>query len=193
MIDREAFAALAARYQGSESAKYLDIEMWLEKNRARAKRLGIGGRPSRRVLDLGSGCGYFLHVCREIGHDARGIDWFEAGGIFDAVTSFLGVPVQQHRIVAGVPIPGAADAEVVTAHMICFNGHGGDVWGRDEWAWFLDQFTPGAVVGLEMNRERDGIMYQRGVAELFGQRGGVIENQHVVFSRLRSASPRNRA
>lgn len=188
-IDRDAFAAIAERFRDDKFAKYLDLPLWLHKNVQRAQRLGLDRSVPRRVLDLGCGCGYFLHVCRMLGHEVCGVDWYEPGSLFDEMRKLLDVPVAQYRIEAGLPIPGAGAAEVVTAHMITFNGHCEQPWGRDEWAWFLDQFQPGAMIGLEMNREPDGIMYQRGVAELFGERGGVISERHVVFSKLRARAP----
>ncbi len=185
-IDRAGLAELARKYARHSFAKYFDAERWVRVNVARARLLELHdvSRP-RRVLDLGAGFGYFLLVCRELGHDVQGVDI--ADPLYAEVTALLGVPVAEHRIEARHPLPsGLSPApDVVTAHMVCFNGHGTrSLWGARDWSTFLNSFK-GATLHLELNREPDGTMYPRGVAELFTERGAVITQHHVVFPRVR--------
>jgi hypothetical protein len=89
-IDQTAMAELAARHEsallpGQNWTKYFDNRRWLKLNIRRAQDIGLDRalRPLR-VLDLGSGAGYFLFVCRELGHAAnrcRRICWRGAGSI----------------------------------------------------------------------------------------------------------------
>lgn len=189
-IDRVRFGAIAQQFAAHPFAKYLQLEQWMTINVERAIRVGLHRGRSRHVLDLGCGCGYFLHVCRLFGHNVQGVDL--ADPFYQAVTSLLQVPVIEHRIEPGTPLPVPPPYDVVTAHMICFNGHRTrSLWGARDWERFLDPLV-GATVQLQLNRELDGTMYPRGVAELFGERGGVITAEHVVFERVRPA-PRPRS
>lgn len=181
-VDRDRFAALQAKYVGNSFAKYLDLEYWILVNVRRAQLLGLDNGVQRRVVDLGCGCGYFLHVCRLLGHDVQGVDWPKP--IYKDVAQLLGVPVLEHRIDPSSLPPIPPPYDVVTAHMVCFNGHNTrSLWGARDWAVFLDRFV-GATLHLELNRESDGTVFPRGVAELFGERGGVIVGRNVVFRRV---------
>lgn len=190
-IDRTALAALEQGFRGNPFAKYFDVERWVATNVARAELLGLLDGRRRRVLDLGAGFGYFLLVCRELGHDAIGVDLPDP--LYQAVTKLLRVPVIEHRVAPASILPaddGDARFDVVTAHMVCFNGHNTpNLWGARDWACFLDTFV-GATLHLELNRERDGTLYPPGVAELFGDRGAIITGHHVVFPRVRPPRPR---
>lgn len=190
-IDRARLSGIERRFPGHPFAKYFDVDRWVNVNIARAKLLGLHvaspdtGLGQRRVLDLGAGFGYFLLVCRELGHVVQGVDLPDP--LYQAVTELLDVPVVAHRIEPGAPLPVAPPYDVVTAHMVCFNGHRSrSLWGARDWGAFLDQLV-GATLHLELNRELDGTLFPRGVAELFGDRGAVITGHHVVFARVRPA------
>jgi SAM-dependent methyltransferase len=185
-IDRAKLAELARKFAGHPFEKYFDVERWVRVNVARARLLELHQSQRRTVLDLGAGFGYFLLVCRELGHDVQGVDLHDP--LYVAVTELLGVPVAHHRIEASKPLPFPSSADVVTAHMVCFNGHGSrSLWGVRDWTMFLERFV-GTTLHLELNRERDGTLYPRGVAELFGDRGAVITQHHVVFAHVRAGA-----
>src|SRR5262245_66568700 len=57
-----------------DGRKYLRLPLYLRDSVARAVALGLDRSPPLRVLDLGSGAGYFLLACRHFGHDALGFD-----------------------------------------------------------------------------------------------------------------------
>lgn len=185
-IDRGKLAELEREFAGHPFAKYFDVDRWVRVNVARARLIELHvGRP-RRILDLGAGFGYFLLVCRELGHHVQGVDLHDP--LYAAVTELLGVPVARHRIEPSKPVPFPMPADIVTAHMVCFNGHGSrSLWGSRDWGMFLDAFV-GTTLHLELNREPDGTLFPRGVAELFGDRGAVITQHHVVFAHVRPAA-----
>lgn len=190
-VDLEQLAELARQWPRHGFAKYFDDTRWLRVNAQRALLLRLHDGPPRRVVDLGAGFGYFLLVARVLGHDVVGIDL--PSPLYQAVTALMGVPVVTHRIEPRAPLPAELASErfdVVTAHMVCFNGHGTRaLWGRRDWTTFLNPFI-GATLHLELNRERDGALFPRGVAELFGERGAIITGRHVVFPRVRGPQPR---
>lgn len=182
-IDLAAFAALASRFESAPYAKYLDLDRWLQINHRRVEAVGLDGGPSRRVLDIGCGAGYFLHICRLHGHDIQGLDMFEP--MFEALNELLDVPVIRAPIGLDGSVPDGLGAfDVVTAHMITFNGHCSDaLWGPVQWTRFLDSLDAGRIY-LELNREHDGTLWPPGVRELFEERGAQIDAHRVLIDRF---------
>ena len=107
-IDHEKFEKIRKRFHvedpGDTPAKYLDLPTWLEANlqRVRDLELDIGRR--RRVLDIGSGSGYFLYICKLLGHDAVGLD-VDDMPMFNQTIALLGVNRIVWRIQKFVPSP----------------------------------------------------------------------------------------
>jgi len=153
--------------------KYANFDYWLRESVVRALRLKLDRPPSLRVLDLGSGTGYFLLVCRTLGHDARGID-LEEVAVFNDMVALLGVSRQTHLVSPESPLPpGEERYDLITAFMVTFNGVEPDrEWKREEWAVFLDnclrRLTPGGRLFLSFNySQRRGCFYDAETADLF--------------------------
>ena len=193
-IDREKFQQIYDRYAmhdpGDEWPKYLEIERWMEINLKRVRDLGLdlGGR--KRVLDIGSGTGYFLYICQYLGHDVLGMDLDEERG-FTEMVELLGVKRVIYRVEAYQPLPDLGKKfDVIAAHMICFNGHKSDkLWKIPEWEFFLDglaerHLAPSGQVCLELNREYDDSLYTPELKEYFEARGAEIHTQRVLFNPL---------
>jgi SAM-dependent methyltransferase len=193
-IDREKFQQIYDRYAmhdpGDEWPKYLEIERWMEINLKRVRDLGLdlGGR--KRVLDIGSGTGYFLYICQYLGHDVLGIDVGDERG-FTEMVELLGIKRVIYRVEAFQPLPDLGPRfDVIAAHMICFNGHKSDkLWKISEWEFFLDDLAerhlaPGGQVCLELNREFDDSLYTPELKEYFEARGAEIHTQRVLFNPL---------
>ena len=196
-IDRAKFEEIKARHAmddpGDAWPKYLDIQRWMEINLTRVRDLGLdlGGR--KRVLDIGCGTGYFLYICKSLGHEVLGMDLDEERG-FAEMTELLGVPRVIWRVEAYEPLPDLGGKfDVIAAHMICFNGHKSDkLWKISEWEFFLDdlaanQLVPGGQICLELNREYDDSLYTPELKAYFESRGADIHTQRVHFNPLRPA------
>jgi SAM-dependent methyltransferase len=196
-IDREEFEKIRARYgmenPGEEPPKYLDLPRWIEANLWRVRDLDLDLGPRQRILDIGSGAGYFLYICGLLGHDAVGID-LDISPMFTATTGLLGVQRSTCRVQAFVPLPDLGEKfDVITAHMICFNGHKSEnLWGPREWGFFLDDLTrylaPRGRIWLQLNREYDGTCYTPELKKYFEKRGGEVAKSRVVFNSIRPAS-----
>jgi SAM-dependent methyltransferase len=193
-IDREKFQEIYDRYAmkdaGDEWPKYLEIQPWMEINlrRVRDLELDLGGR--KRVLDIGCGTGYFLYICQFLGHDVLGMDLDETPG-FTEMVGLLGVKRVIYRIEAFKPLPDLGRKfDVITAHMICFNGHKSDkLWTSAEWEFFLDDLAerhlePGGQICLELNREYDDSLYTPELKAYFEARGAEIHTQRIHFNPL---------
>ncbi len=190
-IDQQRFGQIRARYgmedPGQEPPKYLELPRWIEANlkRIRDLELDLGGR--KRVLDIGSGTGYFLYICGLLGHDAVGIDLDETP-MFNESIELLGVDRRVWRVQPFIPLPDlGVNFDVITAHMICFNGHKSEaLWATREWAFFLDdlgaRLKRGGKIWLEFNREFDGTCYPPELKDYFESRGADVSSNRVVFN-----------
>ncbi len=200
-IDGSAMAALAARHEGSllpgqNWTKYFDAQRWLKLNIRRAQDIGLD-RAKRpwRVLDLGSGAGYFLLVCRELGHSGIGLDVAEPAFYGDIFTQ-LGLERVVWRIEAREPLPepllAGGKFDLVTAFSIAFNGHkSAQVWGPAEWDFLLNDLrerflAPGGRIYFDLNPEPDGTFMTADLRAFFLRRGAQIDRRSkLLFDPLR--------
>jgi SAM-dependent methyltransferase len=193
-VDPEKFRQIYQRYRvedpGDNWPKYLDLQIWMEINLRRVRDLGLDLGRRKRVLDIGCGTGYFLYICKYLGHDVLGMDLDEEPG-FTEMVELLGVNRVINRIDAYKPLPDLGRKfDVITAHMICFNGHKTDkLWTSAEWEFFLDDLAerhlePGGQICLELNREYDDSLYTPELKEYFLARGADIHTQRIHFNPL---------
>ena len=196
-IDQEQFRQVYQRHAvkdpGDAWPKYLDIELWMEINlrRVRDLELDLGNR--KRVLDIGCGTGYFLYICKYLGHEVLGLDIDEEPG-FREMIGLLGINRRIWRIEAYQPLPDLGSKfDVIAAHMICFNGHKSpQLWRIPEWEFFLNDLADnhlhsGGKVCLELNREYDGSLYTPELRDYFTARGAEIHTQRILFNPMRPA------
>lgn len=92
-----------------------------------------------KILDIGTGFGFFPYICKQNFHTVQTIDIEGVPPEFQKSTSILGVPVTPFSIEKFKPIvefPYKFD--VVNCLQICFNNHmTTDLWGTKEWSYFL--------------------------------------------------------
>ena len=135
-------------------------EKFLARALAEARAIGLDTDPPRRVLDLGAGPGYFLHVARFFGHTALGLEpRLEVCAPFHA---WLGVDAVAGSITARAPLQTFPDRfDVVTAQKIQFDVVDGPAgkryWGVEEWGFLLDDLRenvlrPGGSVYLRLTK-----------------------------------------
>ncbi len=175
-IDSEQFRAIHARHAvpdpGEAPEKYLELKRWLEVNIRRIADLELDVGERKRILDLGSGAGYFLYICKWLGHDVLGLDLDESP-MFADLTRLLEVPRVIWRIERNVPLPDLGPPfDLITAYMICFNDHKTDhVWGPAEWEFFLnDAMSHLRPRGCLASRVQSGVrrhLVYAGAARLF--------------------------
>ena len=168
--------------------KYLDADRWLSLNIKRAQELRLTARTrALRILDLGSGAGYFLLVARHLGHSGVGLD-IPDPPMYAELFQLFGLKRVVWEIQAYQPLPDLGDRfDLVTAFSICFNGHKRpDLWTPKEWAFFLDDLQkrfvrPGGEIFLGMNPEEDGSFYTPELKQFFIERGAQIDRAKVWF------------
>ncbi len=204
-IDEAGLEAVAARHrvpgENHRWPKYVDAEKWLRLNVRRAQDLRLNrvpksaGRDGRlRVLDLGSGAGYFLHVCRFLGHSGVGLDTNDIP-LYGEMFSLLGLERVIARIEKFQALPvaelralnGGEKFDLVSAFSIAFNGHKSSaLWGPPEWEFFLrhlesELLAPGGRVYLDLNPEHDGTFYTPELLAYFRARGADIDRSKILL------------
>ena len=138
------------------------------------------------MLDLGSGAGYFLFVCKQLGHGGMGIDVPHPefyGAMFDA----LGLQRVVAPVEAQKPLPDALLAggkfDLVTAFSIEFNKHAPwGLWTAADWECLLTDLrerflNPGGRIYFDLNPNYDGRFMTPEMAEMFARRGASVDRQ----------------
>jgi hypothetical protein len=126
--------------------------------------MGLLSEPSRSVLDIGSGGGHFLAICKAQGHRTLGLDVPNA--LYTQLFQLYGIKRIDEGVTFGKPLPrevGRHDAIVATGVTFDYHWHGNASartkarWSVEEWAGFLEYLTanhlnfPGLVY-LHVNR-----------------------------------------
>ena len=180
--------------------RYEDAAYWLGVNVERAQDLWLDRAPPLRILDLGCGAGYFLHVCRYFGHQGLGLDTDDEP-LFRGATDLLGVPRVISRIYPQAPLPDLGEKfDLVTAHRVCFhridraaNDHWTE-WKPPDWKFFIDDIRerflkPDGRLLLEFNPRRDGSsFFTPELRALFRAQGARIFRSKALFA----ADPKQR-
>ncbi|HEY0368709.1 MAG TPA: class I SAM-dependent methyltransferase [Chthoniobacterales bacterium] len=190
-IDLDAFRQIQQRHgvpdPGENPEKYLDLRQWLTTNLRRVRDLDLDFGARKRVLDIGCGAGYFVYICRWLGHDVVGMD-IDESPMFRDLTRLLNVQRVIWRIERYLPLPDlGAPFDLIVAHMICFNDHKTDhVWGPNEWEFFFTDarrhLTSNGRIYLELNREFDGTCYTPELRDYFVRRGAIVDAHRVSIT-----------
>jgi SAM-dependent methyltransferase len=190
-IDGPNFQQIRQRYgvedPGEDWPKYLDLDRWIDINIRRIREIELDLARPKRILDLGCGAGYFLHIAQLLGHKGLGLD-VDYLPMFAEITRLLGVRRVISRIEPFTPLPDLGGKfDLITAFMICFNNHKQpNLWDVPEWEFFLDDLakyvTPRGRVWLELNREYDGTFYTPALREFFALRGAKIDEHKIIFN-----------
>lgn len=186
-IDKEALERIKARYYKPQdkvtSRKYLNLEEWMPSNTKRIRDVMLRPAPPRkRVLDIGSGTGFFLHIAKTLGHDVLGMD-IPDHKLFDEMCGLLQVPRCLHAIQPYQKLPDLGGKfDLITAHMTCFNRYeDGKRWGPEEWAFFLDdiqsRLNTGGMIFMDLNAEQDGSHMAPALREFFIKRGAWVDRR----------------
>ena len=175
--DQPAFAAALREYWDPfatlTAPKYLDVQHWV--SRAVAHYLSHGLFPDdrpRRVLDVGSGMGYFPAVCQHFGHDVTAID-LDDEALYNRSVEVLGVNRIVHRVLPDDAFPELGERfDVITAFQACFNLVDDGAWTTAEWGRFTKQLVellnPGGVAHIQFNLDQaSGTLYPAGLPKVF--------------------------
>jgi SAM-dependent methyltransferase len=172
-----------------DAPKFLDLDQWLKVNLARAAKLGLTEGSGRKVLDLGSGTGQFLFVCRMLGHAAVGVDLpvdaleSPEREIFTEMPRAFQVNVVRSAISAFHPLQVEGKFDLICSFMVCFNNlKREDEWTVPQWEFFvrdmLSRLNPGGKLALRLNHNE----------EKFGPRGYFDPETQAFFTSVGTES-----
>ncbi len=170
--------------------KYLSaFDRWLEVNVQRAQDLQLHRSPPLAILDIGCGGGFFLFTCQQLGHHCLGIDTGE-DPLFDELINLFRVERKIWKINAFEPLPDLGRTfDLITAFATGFNTdrQGRDVWGVDEWNFFVNDLAHhlqwSGKVFFEINTGINSRCYPDQVRDLFRRRGAILERDYVCFAK----------
>jgi SAM-dependent methyltransferase len=168
-LDRGDVAKLRQRYPTEPGFpkinRFANVPYWIKINVERAQDLWLDRTTPSRILDLGSGPGYFLYVCKFFGHGVLGLD-LDDHQLFRDTLALLQVPRVISRIDPGVPLPDLGQKfDLITAHRICFQriegAASGKEWSHEHWKFFINDIrsrflNPNGRLLLDFNPRPDG-------------------------------------
>jgi SAM-dependent methyltransferase len=189
-IDNGRLGDIQRRYAGSTDryAKYANVEHWLGINLPRVRDLKLDSSPSKQILDLGCGAGFFLFLAKQFGHHGVGVD-VDLYPLSNELIELFGVERVTHRIRAFQPLPDFGNKfDLITAFSSAF-GRSEDEsrgWTVEEWKFFLDDLErhraprSGKIL-LEINSGKDGRYFPAEIREFFLKRGAEVNGERVLL------------
>ncbi len=171
--------------------KYLNYRFWSKECLIRFYRLKLHKSDrSLRVLDLGTGFGFFPHICNELGHQAECLDSPESD-LYRQITKTFDLKRYEETIHAfkRIDLNGNSNKyDLVTAFMICFNNHKSpDLWKIDEWKFFIldlynNHLNENGSIYLSFNQEENGMFFDSNLEEFFRKNSYAVDNNNVLIT-----------
>ncbi len=126
-----------------------------------------------KILDIGTGFGFFSYVCQRNGHIVDAIDIKNVPEEYNKSTEILKINKREFTIEKYTPITRFAyKFDLVNCTQICFNGHNtDDLWDVDEWMYFLNDL-------------KDNFLTDDGCVRLgFNYDNWVVDGKHTALGR----------
>lgn len=189
-IDLNQFRAYQERFRDADPrphgySKYLDIRYWMVQKLMHFFLLGLDRAKPLRVLDIGTGPGYFPLICSVYGHKAVAID-LGVIPMYNELCQFLKIDRRTWRIEKFQQLPNLGmKFDLITAFMIKFNRHYlPDLWSVDEWRFLLEdlsanQLNENGRIFLQFNANHDGSYYDDKTLEYFRTLGARVYRDQV--------------
>jgi len=194
-IDSKKFYKIKEKYKGPNSKlkglKYLRFNVRFRGRLRYAMKLGLDNSSPMKILDIGTGVGYFPYICNRYGHDGHAMDMGDFP-VFNDLIQLLAVDRTDYCIKPFEQLPAVEGKyDLITAFLICFNNHNKKgLWGVKEWEFFLrdlaeNQLSSSGRVFFHFNYEQDtGKPFDTELAEFFLRHGAKINKNEVSFDSL---------
>lgn len=176
------FEKFSEKSHGTHAGKYFDLIPNVLRMSREAHFLGlIGGPAGRKILDLGTGFGYFPLVCKSLGLEVDAIDKDEKP-IYEFARGKLMIDVLTWTIRYDAPVPSSAQRyDLISAiapvfYLYSDDGSSfGSPWSDEKWEVFFKKIsqalTSGGRLYIGDNRIPDESGRER-MFNYFARRGG---------------------
>jgi SAM-dependent methyltransferase len=192
-LESKGFERIRSKYANPDDKKgwpkYVDAKHRLELAIKQARSVQLDRRKPLRILDIGSGAGYFLFVCKQLGHKVMGLD-LDWPPMYTEMFEMMEMPRCVWRIEPFQRLPDLGSRfDFLTGFAVCFNSHGSDhVWSIGEWEFFLDDVEKNVLsksgeIYFELNPEPWGY-HTPELGEFFRRRGAQVEGKKIAFKAL---------
>jgi SAM-dependent methyltransferase len=164
--------------------------------------LWLDRSPPLSILDLGCGAGYFLYICKLLGHDGIGLD-IDEEPLYRETLPLLNVRRVVSRIEPQVPLPDVGQRfDLVTATRVCFHIKGWrqnlrrQEWTAEDWRFFINDIRtrflkPDGRLFLQFNpRPDDSPFFTPELRECFLEEGALIFRSKALFAANPNHRPR---
>lgn len=165
--------------------KYFDLDYWLEDALFRNFNLGIDHMRQKRILDIGTGFGFFPYTCEYFGNIPCAIDR-PGHKLYDEVTDFLRIEKKHHWVTAFEPLPTFDQKfDLITAYQIAFDRTDASAWGAKEWEYLINDILEnllekGGQLHLELNYRFDlGAFYDSAIQKVYLDHGATLRRERV--------------
>lgn len=170
-------------------AKYLDTNQWLMKAVRDAREVGLFSSRPLRILDIGTGPGYFPLVCRQLGHICVGLD-SPTARFFATLRHCTRTETVEHQILPLTPLPAFGQRfDLVTTFRCPFNAVRAEarMFSISEWSFFLDDLRDNVLLpggGLFMMMHEDaaypGLNFDSDELRVFFASRGAQQERRVI-------------
>lgn len=179
--------------------KYLNHLEYIKKNVKICILLELHKIPSKRILDIGAGFGWFSYLCTLLGHDVTALDMQGAHPLFDDSIKMLGIKRIKYTILPFCPLPVFPEKfDLITCNQIMFNTMTGLFeWGPHEWTYFLYDLSSRLCndyyeIFIEWNKHKNDRHHGHKFSEIMRQymiEHDFIFNNDYAFYNKRGTSP----
>ena len=113
-----------------------NIIRWVQEKLSVALWLGLDKAPKKRILDLGTGAGWFVYICRKLGHECYGTDILNRPE-YEAGYNLLGIDIVGELTYPMQKMNLDGKFDYITT-MRSFLGQRPQAWSKEEWKFFLE-------------------------------------------------------
>ena len=167
--------------------KYLNYKYWLLDNLLRFYKLQLHREKSKiKILDLGTGFGYFPFICNYFGHQADAID-LDNNNLYNIIITKLNINRYPLKIEKYKILDVEKKYDLITAFMICFNNHKkDDLWGTHEWEFLINNLLNknlniNGKLFFSFNSEFDGKPFNNELNKFYLSLNSIIKNNEVTI------------
>lgn len=189
-VDLDLCQALVEKYSDqavqAERSKYAkDPHKTMRDACRRVLRLGLHKAPPMKILDIGTGAGFFPMACAHFGHSCHTVDVL-ATGFYAEMIQAHGISQDVARIRAFQPFPVKGPFDLITAFAIAFDKLKGRVpWSETEWSDFLDralaEVNPGGRIALHFNWSYGDKRYTPEILAELQARNAMVDDYWAVL------------